>query len=36
MSSSACAASWTNLAITLTVADYNGFNLEKDFPAVYR
>lgn len=27
---------WTNLAITLTVVDYNGFNFEKDFPSVFR
>lgn len=28
--------SWNYVAITLMVNDYNGFNLEKDFPSMYR
>ncbi|CCL99555.1 uncharacterized protein FIBRA_01573 [Fibroporia radiculosa] len=27
---------WNNMAVKLFVADFNGFNFEKDFPAVYK
>lgn len=28
--------SWNELAITMLVNDYNGFNFERDFPSVYK
>lgn len=31
-----CLESWNELAITVLVNDYNGFNFEKDFPSVYK